>query len=179
VLHGEALFKDGQSLIMRMNDGGERVVAFDRLIATGASPAVPSITGLKYTPYWTSTETLVSDTIPERLAVIGSSVVALEPALAFARLGSKVTILARNTPFFREDTAIGDAGTAAFRAESNEVLEHPQASQGAHVDGEFPFCRLQPCTCLTLQSAGCLGFACHETNNGTHPQKFPVGFIAA
>ena len=138
VLHGEALFKDGQSLIVRMNDGGERVVAFDRcLIATGASPAIPPITGLKDTPYWTSTEALVSDTIPERLAVIGSSVVALELAQAFARLGSKVTILARNTLFFREDPAIGDAVTAAFRGESIEVLEHTQASQVAHVDGEF------------------------------------------
>jgi mercuric reductase len=69
--------------------------------------------------------------------VIGSSVVALELAQAFARLGSKVTILARNTLFFREDPAIGEAVTAAFRAEGIEVLEHTQASQVAHVDGEF------------------------------------------
>jgi mercuric reductase len=87
--------------------------------------------GLKDTPYWTSTEALASDTIPERLAVIGSSVVALELAQAFARLGSKVTILARSTLFFREDPAIGEAVTAAFRAEGIEVLEHTQASQVA------------------------------------------------
>ena len=138
VLHGEALFKDGQRLIVRMNDGGERVVAFDRcLIATGASPAVAPITGLKDTPYWTSTEALVSDTIPERLGVIGSSVVALELAQAFARLGSKVTILARSTLFFREDPAIGEAITAAFRAEGIEVQEHTQASHVAYANGEF------------------------------------------
>ncbi len=111
---------------------------FDRcLVATGASPAVPPIPGLKESPYWTSTEALASDTIPERLAVIGSSVVALELAQAFARLGSKVTALARNTLFFREDPAIGEAVTAAFRAEGIEVLEHTQASQVAHMDGEF------------------------------------------
>jgi len=138
VLHGEARFKDGQSLVVRLNDGGERVVVFDRcLVATGASPAVPPIPGLKESPYWTSTEALVSDTIPERLAVIGSSVVALELAQAFARLGSQVTILARSTLFFREDPAIGEAITAAFRAEGIKVLEHTQASQVAHVDGEF------------------------------------------
>jgi mercuric reductase len=115
-----------------LNDGGERVVVFDRcLVATGASPAVPPIPGLKESPYWTSTEALVSDTIPERLAVIGSSVVALELAQAFARLGSQVTILARSTLFFREDPAIGEAVTAAFRAEGIEVLEHTQASQVA------------------------------------------------
>jgi len=138
VLHGEARFKDDQSLVVRLNEGGEREVTFDRcLVATGASPAVPPIPGLKESPYWTSTEALASDTIPERLAVIGSSVVALELAQAFARLGSKVTALARNTLFFREDPAIGEAVTAAFRAEGIEVLEHTQASQVAHMDGEF------------------------------------------
>ena len=138
VLHGEARFKDGHSLTVQLNGGGERVVTFDRcLIATGASPAVPPIPGLKDTPYWTSTDALVSDTIPERLAVIGSSVVALELAQAFARLGSQVTILARSTLFFREDPAIGEAITAAFRAEGIEVLEHTQASQVAHEGGEF------------------------------------------
>ncbi|SDU23271.1 mercury(II) reductase [Nitrosomonas ureae] len=138
VLHGTARFKDGRNLVVQLNDGGERVVAFDRcLIATGASPAVPPISGLKDTPYWTSTTALISETIPERLAVIGSSVVALELAQAFARLGSKVTVLARSTLFFREDPAIGEAVTAAFRAEGIEVLEHTQASQVAHAGGEF------------------------------------------
>ena len=138
VLHGEAMFKDGLHLIVRLNDGDERTVAFDRcLIATGASPSIPPITGLKDTPYWTSTEALASDSIPKRLAVIGSSVVALELAQAFARLGSQVTILARSTLFFREDPAIGEAITAAFRAEGITVLEHTQTSNVVHLDGEF------------------------------------------
>ena len=138
VLHGEARFKSDHSLNVQLNDGGEREVAFDRcLVATGASPAIPPIPGLKDTPYWTSTEALVSGTIPDRLAVIGSSVVALELAQAFARLGTQVTILARSTLFFREDPAIGEAITAAFRAEGIEVLDHIQASQVAYTDGEF------------------------------------------
>src|SRR3546814_9101695 len=49
----------------------------------------------------------------------------------------KVTILARRTLFCREDPAIGEAITAAFRAEEIEVLEHTQASQVAHEGGEF------------------------------------------
>ncbi|MBI3144676.1 MAG: mercury(II) reductase [Pseudogulbenkiania sp.] len=138
VLRGEARFKDGHSLSVSMTDGGEHQVGFDRcLIATGASPAVPPIPGLQETPYWTSTEALVSDTLPERLAVIGSSVVAVELAQAFARLGSQVTILARNALFFREDPAIGEAVTAAFRMEGIEVLDHTQASYVAYADGEF------------------------------------------
>ena len=138
VLQGEARFQDAHSLLVRHVDGAEHHVAFDRcLIATGASPAIPTIPGLLDTPYWTSTEALESETLPRRLVVIGSSVVAVEQAQAFARLGSKVTILARSTLFFREDPAIGEAVTAAFRAEGIEVLEHTQASKVAFADGEF------------------------------------------
>ncbi len=138
LVRGTARFQDGRTLSVELAEGGERIVAFDRcLIATGASPAVLPIPGLKDTPYWTSDEALASDTIPKRLAVIGSSVVAVELAQAFARLGSKVTVLARSTLFFREDPAIGEALTAAFRMEGIEVLEHTQASQVSHVDGEF------------------------------------------
>ncbi|HSH49969.1 MAG TPA: mercury(II) reductase [Halomonas sp.] len=138
VLSGSARFKDSHGLVVQLNEGCEHVVAFDRcLIATGANPAIPPILGLKDTPYWTSTEALASDTLPERLAVIGSSVVAVELAQAFARLGSKVTILARSTLFFREDPAIGEAVTAAFSMEGIEVLDHTQASQVAYENGEF------------------------------------------
>lgn len=138
VLRGEARFKDGRNLSVRLADGNDSTVAFDRcLIATGASASVPPIPGLKDTPYWISAEALASDTIPERLAVIGSSVVAVELAQAFARLGSRVTIVARSTLLFREDPAIGEALTAAFRNEGIEVLEHTQAGHVAHRDGEF------------------------------------------
>lgn len=138
VLHGDARFKDGHHLIVHLNEGGEREVVFDRcLIATGASAAVPPIPGLKDTPYWTSTEALARDTIPRRLVVVGSSAVAVELAQAFARLGSKVTILARHTLLFRDDPAVGEAVTSAFQDEGIAVLNHTQASQVAFVDGEF------------------------------------------
>lgn len=138
VLRGEARFKDENRLLVSSSDGSERAVTFDRcLIATGASPAVPPIEGLNETPYWTSTEALASDTIPARLAVIGSSVVALELAQAFSRLGSRVIVLARHSLFFREDPAIGAAITSAFRAEGIEVLEHTQATGVAYAGGEF------------------------------------------
>lgn len=138
LVRGEARFRDGHSLLVRLADGGEREVVFDRcLIATGARPVIPPISGLKDTPYWTSNEALASDRIPERLAVIGSSAVAVELAQAFARLGSTVIILSRSTLFSREDPAIGEAVTAAFRAEGIEVREHTQVSQVSYVDGEF------------------------------------------
>jgi mercuric reductase len=138
LLRGEARFKDARTLIVKSMAGDEAEVSFDRcLIATGASAAVPPIPGLKETPYWTSTEALVSGAIPPRLAVVGSSVVAVELAQAFARLGSHVTILARSTLFSREDSVIGEAITAVFRTEGIEVLEQTRASQVAYANGEF------------------------------------------
>ena len=102
---------------------------FDRCGRHGCQPGGPADSGLERVTLLDFHRGPASDTIPERLAVIGSSVVALELAQAFARLGSKVTALARNTLFFREDPAIGEAVTAAFRAEGIEVLEHTQASR--------------------------------------------------
>jgi mercuric reductase len=138
VVHGEARFTDGHTLTVTLTEGGERLVPFDRcLIATGASASVPPVPGLKETLYWTSTEALASDGIPPRLAVIGSSAVAVELAQAFARLGSHVTILARHTLFYREDPAIGEAVTDAFRAEGLTVLPHTQASAVSFRNDEF------------------------------------------
>ena len=85
----------------------------------------------------TSTKALESDIIPERLAVISASAVAVELAQAFDRLGSRVTILAGGTLCFSEDPARGEALASAFRAEGIQVLEHTQASRIAHTDGEF------------------------------------------
>ncbi|HDZ55302.1 hypothetical protein LCGC14_0393490 [marine sediment metagenome] len=138
VIHGRARFRDAHTLVVSQDDGSEREVAFDRaFIGTGAHPATAPVTGLADTPYWTSTDALASDTIPERLVVIGASVVAVELAQAFARLGSKVTILARSQLLSRDDPAIGEALEAAFRAEGIEVLRGVQASHVAHSGGEF------------------------------------------
>jgi len=138
VVRGEARFTDGHTLAVTLTGGGERPVPFDRcLIATGASPSIPPIPGLRESPYWTSTDALASDRIPPRLAVIGSSVVAVELAQAFARLGSAVTILARTALLSREDPAIGDALAEAFRAEGITVLPHTEATRVAFDGQEF------------------------------------------
>jgi mercuric reductase len=138
VIQGTAHFKDGHTLNIEQTSGATRSVTFDRcLVATGASPTVPPIAGLQDTPYWTSTEALASAIVPRRLTVVGSSVVALELAQAFARLGSEVTILARSTLFSREDPAIGEAVAAAFHAEGIKVLTHTEAISASFLEDEF------------------------------------------
>ena len=138
LVRGTASFKDARTLRVESANGSERSITFDRaFIATGATPMIPPVEGLAATPYWTSEEALAADAIPPRLTVLGSSVVALELAQAYARLGSQVTILARNTLLFREDPAIGATITAAFAAEGIRVLEHTQVQRVAVQNGEF------------------------------------------
>ena len=138
VVHGEAQFRDAHALTVSLTSGGEQVVPFDRcVIATGAHPAIPPVPGLAETPYWTSTEALASATIPPRLAVIGSSVVAVELGQAFARLGSRVTILARRSLLFREDPILGEGLTAAFEEEGIEVRTQTSVHLASHANGLF------------------------------------------
>jgi mercuric reductase len=138
LLRGEARFKDTRTLDVKLAQGAERTVAFDRaLIATGARPAVPSIPGLEDTPYWTSTEALASEKIPQRLLVIGSSIVAAELAQAYSRLGSRVTVVARSTLFLREEPAIGETLGQVFAHEGIQVLRQTQTRSVAHAQDEF------------------------------------------
>lgn len=137
-LSGHARFKGSRSLTVQHEGGSEETVAFDRaLIATGARPAIPPIPGLEDTPYWTSTDALASDHIPSRLLVIGSSVVAAELTQACARLGSRVTVIARSCLFFREDPAIGEALGEVFADEGITLLRQTQTERVSYTDGEF------------------------------------------
>ena len=138
VLQGYARFKDNHTLIVKRPDGRETQLKSDRvLIATGASPAIPPVPGLREAPYWTSTDALVAEELPKHLVIIGSSIVAVELGQAFLRLGSKVTMIARSKVLFREDPAIGDALEVALREEGMTILTHAQTRSVAHRDGMF------------------------------------------
>ncbi len=135
---GWARFHNSNTLIITRSDGTEKSVTADRvLIATGARPAVPDIPGLKKTPYWTSTEALIAEQIPEHLVVIGASVVALELAQAFLRLGSKVTVMARSLFLSKEDLAIGEGLVKVFEEEGARVLLHTLPDSVTHDGSQF------------------------------------------
>lgn len=136
VINGEARFINDETLSVSLCDGGEQTVHFDRaFIGTGARPAQPPIPGLAETPYLTSTSALGLSNIPKRLAIIGASVVALELAQAFARLGSEVTVLARSRVLSQDEPAIGEAIATVFDREGINVLEHTEASE-VRYDGQ-------------------------------------------
>jgi len=89
---GSPEFIDDHSI--RLN--GQTFSAGRWIVATGSSPAIPSITGLKQTPHLTNKTLFSLDALPESLLILGGGAIAVEMAQAFARLGSAVTILQRS-----------------------------------------------------------------------------------
>ena len=130
LLRGFARFKDDHTLIVMQPGGREKAVAADRiLIATGRSPMAPDTPGLKDTPYWTSAEALVAEELPQHLIVHGGSVVALELAQAFRRLGSSVTLIARSGLLSKEDPAVGEGLKAVLEGEGMRILIHAEVKK--------------------------------------------------
>ncbi len=138
LVKGDARFKDSKTLIVAQEHGDFTEIHADRfLIATGASSSIPSISGLAETPYWTSTEALEADFLPQHLIVIGSSIVALELAQAYLRLGTQVTLLARHTLMFHEDPDIGAELHKILEAEGMTILTQTQAEAISYKKGRF------------------------------------------
>jgi pyruvate/2-oxoglutarate dehydrogenase complex dihydrolipoamide dehydrogenase (E3) component len=86
------------------------------LIATGARAAVPDIPGLKESRWFTNETVFTLTELPKRLLVVGGGPVGCELGQAFARLGSHVTIVAREGRLLpNDDYDAGELLTNLFR----------------------------------------------------------------
>ena len=100
VIEGEARFKDRRTLVAA---GAFEIRARRFVIATGSTPALPSIPGLEQGPYLTSDSIFALGELPGHLIVIGAGSTGLALAQSFRRLGSEVTVLDAGQPLFSED----------------------------------------------------------------------------
>ncbi len=138
LIRGFASFQDPETLHIEVQNGTDRTLRADRyLIATGASAWAPDIPGLADTPYWTSTEALVAEAVPEHLLVLGGSLVAVELAQGLLRLGAKVTLMARSTLLSQEDSALGEGLRQALEREGMTVWLGTVPTAVRHEDGKF------------------------------------------
>ena len=95
VYFGEARFAGADSVTV----AGARLRFEKALVATGARPVRPSIPGLEEAGYLTYENVFDLTECPKRLLVIGGGPVGCELAQAFARLGSRVTLV-QDDPMF-------------------------------------------------------------------------------
>ncbi|MFP4520413.1 MAG: dihydrolipoyl dehydrogenase family protein [Oceanicaulis sp.] len=63
------------------------------VIASGTRARIPNISGIEDTPYLTNETIWSVESLPEHLVILGGGPIGTELGQAFARLGSKVTIL--------------------------------------------------------------------------------------
>lgn len=91
-LHGRAVFSDAKTCTVETDKGPVTVHAQNVVLATGARPVE-----LPFLPFGgdviSSTEALALDRLPETLAIVGAGYIGLELGIAFARLGTKVTVV--------------------------------------------------------------------------------------
>jgi pyruvate/2-oxoglutarate dehydrogenase complex dihydrolipoamide dehydrogenase (E3) component len=89
VEYGEPAFVDEHSVSLN----GSHRSARRWVIATGSSPAVPPVPGLRETGFITNKEIYSLTRLPASMVIIGGGPIGVEFAQAFARLGTKVTII--------------------------------------------------------------------------------------
>lgn len=103
--------------------GTETITARRFVIATGAHAIVPDLAGLDQVPFFTNETIFTLSTLPQHLVILGAGPVAVEMAQAFARLGAKVTMVARSRVMAQEDAEAVAVLTDRLRAEGVMILE--------------------------------------------------------
>jgi pyruvate/2-oxoglutarate dehydrogenase complex dihydrolipoamide dehydrogenase (E3) component len=124
LLMGEARFTGPKTLVVALNDGGERAITAETIIInSGQRPALPKIAGLDSVPSLNSTTIMELDTVPAHLLVLGGGFVGLEFAQMFRRFGSDVTVIQRGAQLApKEDADVADEIAKIFREDGITVL---------------------------------------------------------
>jgi pyruvate/2-oxoglutarate dehydrogenase complex dihydrolipoamide dehydrogenase (E3) component len=100
--HGATLFRGEGTLtdLRTVAVGGEQLVARRAVvIANGSTAAIPRIPGLDTVDYWTNRQAAIPRELPVSLAVLGGGAIGSELGQAFARLGSRVTLIEAGPTF--------------------------------------------------------------------------------
>ena len=96
LFRGEGRLTDLRTVSVR---GDELVARRAVVIANGGTAAIPPIPGLDTVEFWTNRQAAIPKELPGSLAVLGGGAVGLELGQAFARLGSKVTVIEAGPTF--------------------------------------------------------------------------------
>jgi pyruvate/2-oxoglutarate dehydrogenase complex dihydrolipoamide dehydrogenase (E3) component len=104
--------------------GGERYIARKAVvIANGSTASIPPIPGLDSVEYWTNRQATLPRELPISLAVLGGGAIGLELGQAFARFGSKVTIIEAGPRFLGlEEPEAGAALKPHLEADGIELI---------------------------------------------------------
>ena len=142
LFRGEGTLKDPRTVLVRLKPDTTTEVVARRavVIANGGTAAIPPIDGLGSIDYWTNRQAAIPNELPASLAILGAGAIGVELGQAFARLGSKVTMIEAGPKFLH--------------------LEEPEAGAALrpHLEADGVTLRVgDPCVSVTSQSAGTSG----------------------
>jgi pyruvate/2-oxoglutarate dehydrogenase complex dihydrolipoamide dehydrogenase (E3) component len=136
--HGVTLVRGRGTLVgeRRVLVGDEELVARKAVVvATGSSPLVPDLPGLRAARPWTSRDATTASAIPERLAILGGGVVGVELAAAYSGLGARVVLVHREERLIeREEPFASQQLLDALRARGVDVHLGTTATQVSRAD---------------------------------------------
>ncbi len=106
---GKAQFLDAHRLEIETKSGLRQISAKKFIIATGSRATIPEIEGLKEAGFITHEGLFERPNLPKSLIFIGGGPISVEMAQAFARFGTKVTILQKGERLLpKEEPEISD-----------------------------------------------------------------------
>lgn len=137
VLQGYARITSPWHVEVTLSDGTRQTLTTKSIvIATGASPVVPFIPGLKEAGCLTSDTVWGLTELPQRLVVLGGGPIGCELAQSFTRLGSEVTQVEMGPRLLvREDPEVSELVAQSLRAEGVKLLTSHKAVRVEAVDG--------------------------------------------
>ncbi len=107
LFRGEGILTDHRTVTV----GSEQLVARRAVvIANGSTAALPPIPGLDTVEFWTNRQAAIPRELPASLAILGGGAIGIELGQAFARLGSKVTLIEAGPTFLGHEEP--EAGAA-------------------------------------------------------------------
>jgi len=138
LIGGEARFVAPKTVEVRLNEGGRRMIAGDRVfLDLGSHSVLPDIPGLAAAKPMTHVEALDLDRLPEHVIVLGGGYVGLELAQALRRFGSEVTVIERGQQIAAaEDPDVAQALLENFTSEGIEVLLDTRVHEVGGLSGQ-------------------------------------------
>jgi pyruvate/2-oxoglutarate dehydrogenase complex dihydrolipoamide dehydrogenase (E3) component len=131
VFNGHARFTGAHSISVQGHDGQQHELDADAIfINTGTRATVPEIDGLASISHLTNSTMLELTELPEHLAIVGGSYIALEFAQMFRRFGSRVSVLVRGDRVLaREDKDFAEQIQKVMSREGVEFLFKTETSK--------------------------------------------------
>ncbi len=145
LIFGDGTFLAPRTLHVALRDGGERTLTADRVFVNlGSRATIPDMPGLREARPLTHIEALDLQRRPDHLIVLGGGYVGLELSQALRRLGSRVTVISRDTRLAaNEDADVSEALLQLFRDEGIDVLLGTHVLRVNGLSGEHVSLQLQ------------------------------------